>query len=959
MKLDTNRGGGGGRCCWSLGSIILTTLLITLSQVSQNVDAAAVMSVDLGSEWIKIGIVSPGVPMEIVLNKESKRKTPVAVSFRDGERLIGEDALSVAVRFPSNAYIYFLDLLGKKMDNPIVQLYQKRFPQYKLVADDERSTVLFQHDEETVYSPEELLAMILNKCREYAQDFARQPVKETVITVPPFFNQAERRSVLNAAELAGLKVLQLMNTNTAAALNYGIFRRKDFNETPQNILLYDMGASSTVATIVSYQIVKTKDKGISETNPQVSVLGVGYDRTLGGLEMQLRLRDFLAKAFNDMKKTKTDVFTNPRSMAKLFKEAGRLKNVLSANADHYAQVEGLLDEQDFKVKVTRDQFENLCEDQFSRVKGPVEQALDSAAITMDVIDQVILVGAGTRVPKVQEKLNAYVKRELGKSLNTDESAAMDAVLLPILVDFEREIDNEDGSKTIKIVRRTLFSSMNPYPQKKILTFNKHTTDFNFYVSYGDLAFSKEEVGAIGSTNITKINLSGVAAALEKNAGQTESKGVKAHFSMDDSGILSINLIESVFEKNTTDTDSGDGGVQDTLSKLGSAFTKLFSGTAEEGEQGADKSSEGGDAETANETSSEGSQQQEQQPQNATDQEQPAGNGTETPTSNATNATTAGGAKKTKTVLVKETLDMTVNILDIQPLDAERFKSTLAKLKVLDEQDKKRTLTAKARNTLETFVIDMQNKMYADEYEKATTEEERTKITSVCSEISDWLYEDGQHAEKENYEDKFKSLKLLTKDLEDRVREHKDRPDALDALEKMLNISMGFLESSKSLPEDEQMFTEVEITTLEKLVQETFAWRLKKLEDQGKTALNVAPVLTVRQIAEKIDALDREVKYMVNKARVNKLNKQRTEEKERAKAESDANKTADETPSEQPEGEQQQENSEENKVDTGDDSTSQESTQQGGEGASADKQKEEPVTPTPSDAPSSEDSHTEL
>jgi len=366
-----------------------------------------------------------------------------------------------------------------------------------------------------VYSPEELLAMILNKCREYAQDFARQPVKETIITVPPFFNQAERRSVLNAAELAGLKVLQLMNTNTAAALNYGIFRRKDFNETPQNILLYDMGASSTVATIVSYQIVKTKDKGITETNPQVSVLGVGYDRTLGGLEMQLRLRDFLARAFNDMKKTKTDVFTNPRAMAKLFKEAGRLKNVLSANADHYAQVEGLLDEQDFKVKVSRDQFENLCEDLFDRAKGPVEQALNSAAITMDVIDQVILVGAGTRVPKVQEKLNAYVKRELGKSLNTDEAAAMgavyrgadlstgfkvnkfltkDAVLLPILVDFEREIENEDGSKTIKIVRRTLFSSMNPYPQKKILTFNKHTTDFNFYVSYGDLQLSKEEIG---------------------------------------------------------------------------------------------------------------------------------------------------------------------------------------------------------------------------------------------------------------------------------------------------------------------------------------------------------------------------------------------------------------------------------------------------------------------------------
>ena len=165
-----------------------------------------------------------------------------------------------------------------------------------------------------------------------------------------------------------------MNSNTAAALDYGIFRRKDFNETAQNILFYDMGASSTVATVASYQVVKTKEKGYAEYHPQVSVTGLGYviktllmtrthivltfyciicryDRTLGGLEIQIRLRDYLGKAFNDMKKTKNDVFKNPRAMAKLFKEAGRVKNVLSANVDHFAQVENLIDEQDFRYQV--------------------------------------------------------------------------------------------------------------------------------------------------------------------------------------------------------------------------------------------------------------------------------------------------------------------------------------------------------------------------------------------------------------------------------------------------------------------------------------------------------------------------------------------------------------------------------------------------------------------------------
>lgn len=175
--------------------------------------------------------------MEIVLNKESKRKTPVAIAFRNDERTVGEDAYNIGVKFPSNMYFYLLELLGKTVDNPIVQLYQKRFPYYKIVGDPERHTVLFEHDgyssfflndnchvdyffyvwnqfylcmpvclsSETKFSPEELVAMILTRAKEYAESFAHQQITESVITVPAFFNQAERRAMLKAAELAGLK----------------------------------------------------------------------------------------------------------------------------------------------------------------------------------------------------------------------------------------------------------------------------------------------------------------------------------------------------------------------------------------------------------------------------------------------------------------------------------------------------------------------------------------------------------------------------------------------------------------------------------------------------------------------------------------------------------------------------------------------------------------------------------
>ena len=321
--------------------------------------------------------------MEIALNKESKMKTPVTITFREGERTFGEDALVVGTRFPKNSFSYFLDLIGKPIDNPIVQLFKKRFPYYDIEADRERNTILFRVDKDTTYSPEELIAQLLHKAREFAQISAGQKINEVVITVPGYFNQAERLAMRQAAELANLKVLQLFNDYSAVALNYGIFHRKEINDTAHYIMFYDMGASSTSATIVEYQNVKTKERGFVETHPQVTILGVGYDRTLGGLEMQLRLRDYLAKEFDAMKKTTNSVFDNPRAMAKLFKEAGRVKNVLSANADHNAQIEGLLDEQDFRLQVTREKFEELCSDLFDRVSNPVKIALDTAGININ------------------------------------------------------------------------------------------------------------------------------------------------------------------------------------------------------------------------------------------------------------------------------------------------------------------------------------------------------------------------------------------------------------------------------------------------------------------------------------------------------------------------------------------------------------------------------------------------
>lgn len=182
--------------------------------------------------------------------------------------------------------------------------------------------------------------------------------------------------MLRAADLIKLKVLQLINSNTAAALNYGVFRRKDFNATGNTLMFFDMGSTGTVATVAHFQMVKNKED--YEANPQLTIKGVGFDRNLGGSDFTHRLMLHLAKQFKSDKKK--DIYENPKAILKLQKEADRVKNVLSANVEHVAQVEGLIDEIDMKIKVTREEFESICKDLFDSIKKPVEDAIKSAGV---------------------------------------------------------------------------------------------------------------------------------------------------------------------------------------------------------------------------------------------------------------------------------------------------------------------------------------------------------------------------------------------------------------------------------------------------------------------------------------------------------------------------------------------------------------------------------------------------
>ncbi|XP_032141140.1 hypoxia up-regulated protein 1 isoform X1 [Sapajus apella] len=923
------------RVCWALVAVLLADLL-ALS------DTLAVMSVDLGSESMKVAIVKPGVPMEIVLNKESRRKTPVIVTLKENERFFGDSAASMAIKNPKATLRYFQHLLGKQADNPHVALYQARFPEHELTFDPQRQTVHFQISPQLQFSPEEVLGMILNYSRSLAEDFAEQPIKDAVITVPVFFNQAERRAVLHAARMAGLKVLQLINDNTATALSYGVFRRKDINTTAQNIMFYDMGSGSTVCTIVTYQTVKTKEAGMQ---PQLQIRGVGFDRTLGGLEMELRLREHLAGLFNEQRKGQRgkDVQENPRAMAKLLREANRLKTVLSANADHMAQIEGLMDDVDFKAKVTRVEFEELCADLFERVPGPVQQALQSAEMSLDEIEQVILVGGATRVPKVQEVLlKAVGKEELGKNINADEAAAMgavyqaavlskafkvkpfvvrDAVVYPILVEFTREVEEEPGVHSLKHNKRVLFSRMGPYPQRKVITFNRYSHDFNFHINYGDLGFlGPEDLRVFGSQNLTTVKLKGVGDSFKKYTDY-ESKGIKAHFNLDESGVLSLDRVESVFETLVEDSPEEES----TLTKLGNTISSLFGGgtTPDAKENGTDtvqeeeespaegsKDEPGEQVELKEEAEApvkDASQPPPPEPkgdaapegEKATEKENGDKSEAQKPSEKAEAAGPEGippapeGEKKQKPARKQrmvEEIGVELVVLDLPDLPEDKLARSVQKLQDLTLRDLEKQEREKAANSLEAFIFETQDKMYQPEYKEVSTEEQREEISGKLSATSTWLEDEGFGATTAMLKEKLAELRKLCQGLFFRVEERKKWPERLSALDNLLNHSSMFLKGARLIPEMDQIFTEVEMTTLEKVINETWAWKNATLAEQAKLPATEKPVLLSKDIEAKMMALDREVQYLLNKAKFTKP-RPRPKDKNETRAEPPLNASA--------------------------------------------------------------------
>uniref|UniRef100_H0WVZ7 Hypoxia up-regulated protein 1 n=1 Tax=Otolemur garnettii TaxID=30611 RepID=H0WVZ7_OTOGA len=974
--------------CWAVIAVLLADLLVPS-------DTLAVMSVDLGSESMKVAIVKPGVPMEIVLNKESRRKTPVTVTLKENERFFGDSAASMAIKNPKATLRYFQYLLGKQADNPHVALYQARFPEHELNFDPERQTVRFQISPQLQFSPEEVLGMVLNYSRSLAEDFAGDPLLPQQPPTLFFFLFLNLFIYLFICPGLGLNPPPLAYGTGALLGRFNLFFEPQAPLLELSLLLSWLGPGLNPPATVYVADTATTVLWA----PSLFFFTLKFDRTLGGLEMELRLREHLAGLFNEQRKGQRakDVRENPRAMAKLLREANRLKTVLSANADHMAQIEGLMDDVDFKAKVTRVEFEELCADLFERVPGPVQQALQSAGMNLDEIEQVILVGGATRVPKVQEVLlKAVGKEELGKNINADEAAAMgavyqaaalskafkvkpfvvrDAVVYPILVEFTREVEEEPGVRSLKHNKRVLFSRMGPYPQRKVITFNRYSHDFNFHINYGDLGFlGPEELRVFGSPNLTTVKLKGVAESFKKYPDY-ESKGIKAHFNLDESGVLSLDRVESVFETLVEDNPEEES----TLTKLGNTISSLFGGGTSP-----DAKENGTDTVQEEESPAEGSKDEPgEQVELKEEGEAPVEDTSQPPTpgpkedtapeeekvSEEENAFKAEAQKPSekgeagpegipptpeeekkqkparKQKMVEE-IGVELVVLDLPDLPKDELARSVQKLQDLTLRDLEKQEREKAANSLEAFIFETQDKLYQPEYQEVSTEEQREEISGKLSAASTWLEDEGFGSTTAMLKEKLAELRKLCQGLFFRVEERKKWPERLSALDNLLNHSSMFLKGARLIPEMDQIFTEVEMTTLEKVINETWAWKNATVAEQAKLAATEKPVLLSKDIEAKMVALDREVQYLLNKAKFAKP-RPRPKDKNATRPEPPVNASDQGEKVIPPAGQTEDAKplSEPDKAETRSEPVDSEPPELGGPGAGESEQKEQPTGPT--------------